>query len=86
MPTMGQVVLENVLNFWDTTVTNGQHVEQTRTSNQKVVTGMAAVTGFIPIAGINACWRRMAKTVALFMVPVDVLLVKIQHRRTKSTF
>mgnify|MGYP002803539137 FL=1 len=61
-----QMVLDNVSKFQDTLTTNGQHVVQTRTSNQQVVARITAVTRCIPIAGTNACWRTMAKAVAMF--------------------
>ena len=82
---MVQVVLGNVSKFRDLLTTNGQHVAQTRTSNQQVVAGITAKISFIPIAGTNACWRSIAKSVVMFLAAVDALLVKIQHRKRKSS-
>ena len=77
MPIMVQVVLDNVSNFQDTLTTNGQPVVQTRTSNQQVVAGINAVTRYVPIAGISACWTSMKKPVATSLADVDVLLVPL---------
>ena len=85
MPIMVQVVLDDVSKFGDLLTINGQHVVQTRTSNQQVVADITAKTGSIPTAGTNVCWRSSNNTVALFLAVVDVLLVKIQHRKRKST-
>jgi hypothetical protein len=77
-----QVVSENVSGFQDSTTTNGRHVVQTRTSDQKIT---AVTTVGMIIVCTSAWWKSTAESVALFTAVADVLLVKIQRRKMKST-